>query len=194
MAPSLGRSSVPSSFKMSGPNVDTILSSVRVPGRTTLRARTSASMTGMLRAASCLETVDFPVAMPPVRPMTIRWHELWIVRGQVCTTYPTSVRDSKNTRAGPAPLSGMATRPLSHAPSQLDPNNHVGRLPTCPDAQWPQWCVNGIKENKITQSTQTPKGQAEESYSTCASLFLQPSSLPTRYKGRGSRCICQEGR
>jgi hypothetical protein len=85
MAPSLGRSSVPSSFKISGPNVDTIFLSVRVPGRTTSRARTSASMTGMLRAASCLETVDFPVAMLPVRPMTITWLELWIVRGQVCT-------------------------------------------------------------------------------------------------------------
>jgi hypothetical protein len=92
MAPSLGRSSVPSSFKISGPNVDTILLSVRVPGRTTSRARTSASMTGMLRAASCLETVDFPVAIPPVRPMTITWLELkqLIVRGQVCT-YPTSL-------------------------------------------------------------------------------------------------------
>ena len=39
-------------------------------------------MTGMLRAASCLETVDFPVAMPPVRPMTITWPELSVVRGQ----------------------------------------------------------------------------------------------------------------
>ncbi len=66
-------------------------------------------MTGTLRAASCLETVDFPVAMPPVRPMTIRWHELWIARVQVCTTYPTSV--TEKARAGSAPLSGMATRP-----------------------------------------------------------------------------------
>ena len=167
MAPSLGRSSVPSSFKISGPNVDTILLSVRVPGRTTSRARTSASITGMLRAASCLETVDFPVAMPPVRPMTITWLELWVLRGQLWTYVP-------NISGGPprpVPLSGMATGALSHAPSHNVPN-HVGRPPTCPNAQRPQRCVNGLKEGKVTQSTQATKGQAEESYNTGMSLTI----------------------
>jgi hypothetical protein len=116
MAPSLGRSSVPSSFKISGPNVDTIFLSVRVPGQTTSRARTSASMTGMLRAASCLETVDFPVAMPPVRPITVTWLEFWIVRGQVCI--PTQHLWLRK-RSGPAAASSPhgATRTFSRSPS-----------------------------------------------------------------------------
>jgi len=134
MAPSLGRSSVPSSFKISGPNVDTTLLSVRVPGRTTSRARTSASMTGMLRAASCLETVDFPVAIPPVRPMTIKWLELWIVRGQVCTAHTQHPWLRSLRRLGPGPLPfRMATRCTFSRSLSTDPN-YVGRPPTCSNA------------------------------------------------------------
>ena len=171
--PSLGRSSVPSSFKMSEPNVDTILSSVRVPGRTTSRARVSASITGILRATSCLETVDFPVAIPPVRPMTITWLEKWeIARGQCARTQHPWLRRSRD------PFSARPLGPLSHAPSQLD-SNHVRRPPTRPDAQRPQWCADGLEEGKVTQSTQAPKGQAEEDYSAGMSLFTLSARLIT---------------
>lgn len=71
ISPSFARSRVPSSFKISAPNVETIFLRALVPGRTTSRARTSASITGMPRATSCVETVDFPVAIPPVKPITI---------------------------------------------------------------------------------------------------------------------------
>jgi hypothetical protein len=125
MAPSLERSSVPSSFKTSGPNVDTILLSVRVPGRTTSRARMSASITGILRAASCLETVDFPVAMPPVRPMTIAWLEkLEIARGQCAhTQHPWLRRRSSGTPFPARPLAAVSHAPSPSTPTCPSPSN-----------------------------------------------------------------------
>ena len=71
-APSFGRSRYPSGCRISRPNAATIWAYARVPGRTASRAMTSASTTGMARAASSAETVDLPVAIPPVRPTTAR--------------------------------------------------------------------------------------------------------------------------
>jgi len=70
MSPSLFRSSVPSGERMSAPNWPTIARRPGVPGATTLRARTSASITGIDRSFRSFETVDFPDAIPPVRPTT----------------------------------------------------------------------------------------------------------------------------
>ena len=68
--PNFGRSSVPSGRKISRPNSETIRLKPRVPGATTSRASTSASMIGIPCDASRDDTVDFPVAIPPVRPIT----------------------------------------------------------------------------------------------------------------------------
>lgn len=86
----------------------------------------SASITGILRAASCRETVDFPVAIPPVRPMTIAWLEKLEIEGgrSALTQHPWLRRTSFPFRQGHLGL-------LSHAPSQLD-SNHVRRPPTRP--------------------------------------------------------------
>jgi hypothetical protein len=190
MAPSLGRSSVPSSFKISGPNVDTILLSVRVPGRTTSRARTSASMTGILRAASCLETVDFPVAMPPVRPMTITWLELWIVRGQVCAHTQHPLRE---VRAGPAPF------PHGHPPHFLTLPLNSTQIMSVALQHVP--ILNGLngastdsKRAKSRNQLRRQKAKLKKATTQVSPSLSHPGSLLTRCKGRDARYICQEGR
>src|SRR5712691_10615548 len=49
---------------------------------------------------------------------------------------------------------------------------HVHCRPTHPNTQWSQWYVIGIKQAKIKESTQTPKGQAVEGRLTGPLLFL----------------------
>ena len=72
MLPSFLRSSVPSGKRTWFPKVAFILFRAVVPGSTTWRAIKSASTTGILEALRRVETVDFPVAMPPVSPMTMK--------------------------------------------------------------------------------------------------------------------------
>ena len=72
MLPSFLRSSVPSGKRTWFPKVASILARAVVPGSTTWRAIMSASTTGILEALKRAETVDFPVAMPPVSPITIK--------------------------------------------------------------------------------------------------------------------------
>lgn len=55
------------------PKALTICLCPRVPGSTTCLAIRSASMIGISWEASSAETVDFPVAIPPVRPTTTDW-------------------------------------------------------------------------------------------------------------------------
>lgn len=57
------------------PNALTMCLCARVPGSTTCRAMRSASMMGMSWEANSAETVDFPVAIPPVRPTTASWRK-----------------------------------------------------------------------------------------------------------------------
>ena len=71
ISPSFFRSRDPSGERMSVPNWPIIARKPGVPGATTSRARTSASMTGTERSFRSLETVDLPDAIPPVRPTTI---------------------------------------------------------------------------------------------------------------------------
>ena len=71
MLPSFLRSSVPSGKRTWFPKVAAILARAAVPGSTTWRAITSASTMGILEALRKAETVDFPVAMPPVSPITV---------------------------------------------------------------------------------------------------------------------------
>jgi hypothetical protein len=73
MLPSFLRSSVPSGKRICFPKVASILARAVVPGSTTLRAIMSASTTGTLEVLRRVETVDFPVAIPPVSPITIRY-------------------------------------------------------------------------------------------------------------------------
>lgn len=63
------------------PKALTICLCPRVPGSTTCLAIRSASMIGMSWEARSAETVDFPVAIPPVRPTTACWKksECWEV-------------------------------------------------------------------------------------------------------------------
>lgn len=61
MESSFLRWSKPSGRMTSGPKYATILESARVPGATTLRARTSASIIGIPEALGRAEIVDFPV-------------------------------------------------------------------------------------------------------------------------------------
>ena len=70
MLPSFLRSNVPSGKRTWFPKVASILARAVVPGSTTWRAIKSASTTGTLEALRRVETVDFPVAMPPVSPIT----------------------------------------------------------------------------------------------------------------------------
>jgi hypothetical protein len=192
MPPSLGRSSVPSSFKISGPNVDAIFLSVRVPGRTTSRARTSASMTGMLRAASCLETVDFPVAMPPVRPMTITWLELWIVRGQVCIPNIPGLGEGPGRPPLPFRMGHPHFLTLTLNPTQ-SMSVALQHVPT----------INGLngastESKKAKSRNQLRRQKAKLKKSTtqvCPSpSLLHSGSVLMQYKGRDTRCICQERR
>jgi hypothetical protein len=71
MVPSFFLSKLPSGSKISCPKFLTIFLRPGVPGATASRARTSASTTGSCLDLRMFETVDFPVAMPPVRPITI---------------------------------------------------------------------------------------------------------------------------
>ena len=73
MLPSFLRSSVPSGKRTCFPKVASILARAVVPGSTTWRAIMSASTTGILEVLRRVETVDFPVAMPPVSPITMRY-------------------------------------------------------------------------------------------------------------------------
>jgi len=70
--PSFLLSREPSESRTSDPNVLTILRRQGVPGRTTWRAIMSASIMGTLWDLRIDETVDFPVAIPPVRPTTVQ--------------------------------------------------------------------------------------------------------------------------
>jgi hypothetical protein len=70
MEPSFGRSSMPSGNSTFLPNAFTICLCPRVPGRTTSRAITSASIMGICWALRRVDTEDLPVEIPPVRPMT----------------------------------------------------------------------------------------------------------------------------
>lgn len=74
ISPSRARSIArePSFKRTSFPKVDTICAWADVPGSTTRRARRSASTMGMPCDASRCDTVDFPEAMPPVSPTTVR--------------------------------------------------------------------------------------------------------------------------
>lgn len=76
IAPSFGRSSAPSAVRIPSPKCATRARSPGVPGATTSRAMTSASMMGSPKDARLCETVDLPVAMPPVRPTTVGRCEL----------------------------------------------------------------------------------------------------------------------
>jgi len=58
------------------PKALTICLWARVPGSTTRLAMRSASMIGMSWEARSAETVDFPVAIPPVRPTTADWKKI----------------------------------------------------------------------------------------------------------------------
>lgn len=68
--PSFWRSSEPSGRRISCPKWLTIFCKAGVPGNTTLRASTSASIIEILWARRRVDTVDFPVAIPPVKPTT----------------------------------------------------------------------------------------------------------------------------
>jgi len=68
--PNLGLLRYPSGRRISRPKTCTIRSSAGEPGWTTCRAMRSASMMGTLYDFRRVETVDFPVAIPPVRPTT----------------------------------------------------------------------------------------------------------------------------
>lgn len=74
MSPMAARLSVPSGFRTrSAPKWETTARKPEEPGAMASRARMSASIIGRLcRVERSLETVDLPVAMPPVRPMTGR--------------------------------------------------------------------------------------------------------------------------
>lgn len=86
--PNFWRLRYPSGRRMSSPKVLTIFASAGVPGSTTWRAMTSASIMGMPKLLSWAETVDFPVAMPPVRPMTARSSDI-SADGEREWEYPT---------------------------------------------------------------------------------------------------------
>lgn len=64
-----GRSSVPSALRNLLPNSWITACSPGLPGSTTSREMRSVSITGMPRALNISATTDFPLAMPPVRPM-----------------------------------------------------------------------------------------------------------------------------
>jgi len=71
--PSFFLSNDPSSRRISSPNTLTILARAGVPGATTARAMMSASMRGVGGVVDRrrVDTVDLPVEIPPVKPMTI---------------------------------------------------------------------------------------------------------------------------
>lgn len=104
MSPSFFRSSVPSGERMSVPNWPTISRRPEVPGATTSRARTSASITGMERSFRSLETVDFPDAIPPVRPTTIE-HLLGVGR-----LLPCALNTTKHLRVWSGPCGAVQGR------------------------------------------------------------------------------------
>jgi hypothetical protein len=60
----------PEEIRMEGPNVLIMVWRVGVLGRTISRAMRSASIRGMLWDLRREETVDLPVAIPPVNPTT----------------------------------------------------------------------------------------------------------------------------
>ena len=68
--PNFLRSKEPSGSRMDVPKYLTIFARAGVPGWTTERARMSASTTGIFLAFKREEVVDFPVAIPPVNPIT----------------------------------------------------------------------------------------------------------------------------
>lgn len=69
--PSFLRSSEPSGSRIDGPKYLTIFARPTVPGRTTSRASKSASTTPIPLLCKMEETEDFPVAIPPVKPITV---------------------------------------------------------------------------------------------------------------------------
>jgi hypothetical protein len=148
----------------------------------------------MLRAASCLETVDFPVAIPPVRPMTITWLELkrLIERGQLCahTQHPWLRR-----RPGPGPLPFRMGHPPHFLTLPLNSTQIMSvALQHVPTVNGFNGASTDSKRAKSRNQLRRQKAKLKKATTRVYPSLLHPGSLLTRCKGRDARSICQERR
>ena len=151
--PSFFLSRDPSSCTTWSPKCAFILARAGVPGSTTWRAMTSASTMGSPFAFRRVDTVDLPVAIPPVKPTT-ESTGLGVVRGSVkcdahraCRGSWSSMVMSGRTQVTPVPERALD----SSLPGARGQSTHQSIL--LPSFPLPKYTVEGYK--RITKSPET---------------------------------------